>query len=294
MRIEKKAAIISTSVAGVLILFKLSIALLSGSIAVLASAIDSLLDFAVSLFNFFTLSHSDKEADEKFNFGRSKLEPLASVIEGTIISISALFILYSAIDKIIHPLPVAYMQEAIFVMLVSIIITFFLVLFLNHIARKNNNMVIKADALHYKTDLLSNGAILVALVAMHFTDMSIIDPLLGVLIAIYMIYSAYPLIKEGTLMLLDAALESEELEAVHNILNNSDQISSYHDLKTRRSASDIFISVHLVFEPDISLLDAHDAGDKIEVALQRLFKDENVHTIAHLDPYDDSDNIEED
>lgn len=288
MRIEKKAAIISTTTAGILILFKLTIALISGSIAVLASAIDSLLDFAVSLFNFFTLSHSDKEADEKFNFGRSKLEPLASVIEGTIISISALFILYSATDKIIHPLPVSYMQEAIFVMLFSIIVTFALVMYLNYIARKNNNMVIKADALHYKTDLFSNGAILVALVAMHFTNMSIIDPILGIFIAIYMIYSAYPLIKEGILMLLDAALEGEELQAVQDILDNSERISSYHDLKTRRSANDIFISVHLVFEHDISLLNAHNEGDKIELALQQLFLNENVHTIVHLDPYDDS------
>lgn len=291
MRIEKKAAIISTTTAGILILFKLTIALISGSIAVLASAIDSLLDFAVSLFNFFTLSHSDKEADEKFNFGRSKLEPLASVIEGTIISISALFILYSATDKIIHPLPVSYMQEAIFVMLFSIIITFALVLYLNYIAKQNNNMVIKADALHYKTDLLSNGAILIALVAMHFTNMSIIDPLLGIFIAIYMIYSAYPLIKEGILMLLDAALEIEELQAVQELLDNADSINSYHDLKTRRSANDIFISVHLVFEPKISLIAAHDAGDKIELDLKQLFMNENVHTIAHLDPYDDSHNI---
>lgn len=291
MRIEKKAAIVSTTTAGILILFKLTIALISGSIAVLASAIDSLLDFAVSLFNFFTLSHSDKEADEKFNFGRSKLEPLASVIEGTIISISALFILYSATDKIIHPLPVSYMQEAIFVMLFSIIITFALVLYLNYIAKQNNNMVIKADALHYKTDLLSNGAILIALVAMHFTNMSIIDPLLGIFIAIYMIYSAYPLIKEGILMLLDAALEIEELQAVQELLDNADSINSYHDLKTRRSANDIFISVHLVFEPKISLIAAHDAGDKIELDLKQLFMNENVHTIAHLDPYDDSHNI---
>ena len=99
MRIEKKATLVSTSVALVLVTFKLSVGIISGSVAVLASAVDSLLDMVVSAFNYFALHNSDKEPDEKFNFGRRKLEPLAAVIEGTIISLSALFILYEAISK---------------------------------------------------------------------------------------------------------------------------------------------------------------------------------------------------
>jgi len=291
MRIEKKATIVSTSVAGVLVLLKLTVALFSGSVAVLASAIDSLLDLAVSLFNYFTLSNSDKAPDERFNFGRSKLEPLASVVEGTIISISALFILYTAIDKIVHPHPTAYMNEAIFVMLASIVLTFALVIYLNIVAKKNNNMVIKADALHYKTDLLSNGAILVALGVIYFTDETIIDPILGIAIAIYMIYSAYPLIKDGILMLLDAALEKEEINSIITVLDAEERLNGYHDLKTRKSANDIFITIHLVFNPSILLIDAHDIGDEIELKLKNLFPNENVHPLVHLDPFDDSEHI---
>ncbi|MCK4874977.1 MAG: cation transporter, partial [Sulfurimonas sp.] len=163
MRLEKKATLVSTSVAALLVLIKMTVGIFSGSIAVLASAIDSLLDLTVSLFNYFALSHAEKEADDDFNYGRSKIEPLAAVIEGTVISLSALFILYEALTKIAHPRDMEYMTESILVMLVSIIITAFLVIFLNRVAKKTNNMVIRADALHYKTDLFSNGAVLLAL-----------------------------------------------------------------------------------------------------------------------------------
>jgi len=288
MRIEKKAAIVSTSTATFLVLLKLGVALASGSVAVLASAIDSLLDLSVSLFNFFTLSHSDKKADEKFNFGRSKLEPLASAIEGTIISISALFILYQAVEKILTPQATSYMFEAIVVMLISIVVTLFLVIYLNYIANKNNNMVIKADALHYKTDLFSNAAILIALVIINFTNQPLIDPILGIAIAIYMIYSAFPLIKEGIFMLLDAALEEDEVEKIKDILESEERINGFHDLKTRRSANDIFVSVHLVFHPSILLIDAHEISDEIEEKIEKLFENENVLCLMHLDPYDDS------
>ena len=142
---------------------KMTVGILSGSIAVLASAIDSLLDLTVSLFNYFALHNSEKDPDDKFHHGRSKLEPLAAVVEGTIISLSALFILYEAFGKIAHPREMEFMGASIAVMLASIIITSVLVFFLNSVAKKTKNMVIRADALHYKTDIFSNGAVLLAL-----------------------------------------------------------------------------------------------------------------------------------
>lgn len=288
MRIEKKATIISSSVALVLVTFKLSVGIFSGSVAVLASAIDSLLDMVVSAFNYFALHNSDKEPDENFNYGRRKLEPLAAVIEGTIISLSALFILYEAISKMVQNEPVQHLDLSIWVMLGSIIVTAGLVVFLNLVAKKTGNMVIKADALHYKTDLLSNGAILISLVIINVTEYTLIDPILGIGIAIYMIYSAYPLIKEGLMMLLDAALPMEDVAKITAILDSKSGINSYHDLLTRHSGSHIYISVHVVFSVSTSLLDAHLVGDKIELALKNCFPDSTVHPLIHLDPYDDS------
>lgn len=288
MRLEKKATLASSSVAAVLVLLKLAVGILSGSIAVLASAIDSLLDLTVSLFNYFALHNAEKDPDEKFHFGRSKLEPLAAVIEGTIISFSALFILYEAISKIVHPEDMRHMSESIAVMVASFIITGFLVLFLSYVGKKTKNMVIRADALHYKTDLFSNGAVLFALVAIHYTGEQLIDPILGIAIAIYMIYSAIPIVKEGTLMLLDASLSKEEIEKIEEVIKSEPSITNYHFLRTRESGSHIFISFHAVFNVSISLYDAHTVSDRVERKLKALFPDKRVHVLIHMDPYDDA------
>jgi len=291
MRLEKKATVVSTSVAALLVLIKMTVGVLSGSIAVLASAIDSLLDLTVSLFNFFALSNAEKNPDENFNFGRNKIEPLAAVIEGSVISFSALFILYESLVKITHPREMNFMSESIWVMLVSLVITIALVIFLNFVSKKTGNMVIKADALHYKTDIFSNGAVLLALALISMTGEQLIDPILGVGIAIFMIYSSIPIIKEGVLMLLDAALPEEENQKIKNILNTSiskGETNDYHFLQTRESGSHIYISVHVVFNVSISLYDAHVISDILELKIKELFEGKKVHIMIHMDPYDDS------
>jgi len=289
MRIEKKATLISSTTAAVLMTFKLIVGIMSGSVAVLASAIDSLLDLSVSIFNFFALHESERVPDETFNFGRGKLEAIASVIEGTIISISGLFILYNAAEKIITPHPITYMQASIAVMAVSIVFTTALVFFLNRVAKISNNLVIRADALHYKTDLFSNGAILLSLIIIETTEFQIIDPLLGIGIAVYMIYSAFPIMKEGIMMLLDVSLSVEETARIDAMLSRNLAINGYHNLQTRRAGSDIFISLHLVFDDATLLNDAHRVSDKIETMMRMLFPNDRVHPFIHIDPYDDSD-----
>lgn len=288
MRLEKKATLVSTSVAALLVLMKMTVGILSGSIAVLASAIDSFLDLTVSLFNYFALHTAEKDPDDQFHFGRGKMEPLAAVIEGVVISLSALFILYEALVKVLHPIEMVHMNDSIMVMIASFIITAFLVIFLNYVAKKTKNMVIKADALHYKTDLFSNGAVLIALVLISYTTEDLIDPILGVGIAFYMIYSAIPIIKEGVLMLLDAALEPEDIEKIQNVIMNEDVATDYHFLQTREAGSNIFISVHIVYNVSISLYDAHTVSDRIENKIKTLFQDKKTHILIHMDPYDDS------
>ena len=290
MRLEKKATVVSTSVATLLVLIKLTVGILSGSVAILASAIDSLLDLTVSLFNYFALHKAEQDPDEQFHFGKSKLEPLAAVIEGTIISISALFILYEALMKITHSHKIEMLTESMGVMIVSIIITAFLVTFLNFVAKKTNNMVIKADALHYKTDLFSNSAVLIAIAAVYYTGITLIDPILGIFISIYMIYSAFPIMKEGILMLLDVAISKEEITMIEKILKNEKEINGYHYLKTRSAGSNVFISVHIVLTPEIKLYDAHLIGDKIEAKIRDAFEkiEKKAHVLIHLDPYDDT------
>ena len=288
MRIEKKATLISSSVAFVLVSLKLTVGIFSGSVAVLASAIDSLLDMLVSLFNYLALHTADKAPDEQFNFGRRKLEPLSAVIEGTIISLSALFILTISISKIIRQETLSHIDASIVIMIISLLFTTGLVIFLNHIANETGNIVIRADALHYKSDLISNSAVLISLIVISLTNFVFIDSILGIIISIYMLYSAYPLIKEGVLMLLDAALPYDDVNKITQYLDSLNNINGYHDLQTRLSSSDIYISVHVVFSVSTSLFDAHQVGDKIELAFSKLFPDNTVYALVHLDPYDDS------
>jgi len=174
-------------------------------------------------------------------------------------------------------------------MLISLVITGALVLFLNYVAKKTALMVIRSDALHYKTDLYSNAAVLVSLVVIHFTSFYAIDSILGILIAIYIIYSAYDLIKHGVLMLMDVAMHNETVDKIRVIIERNPNITSYHQLLTRESGKDAFVSVHLVFNISTSLFDAHRVCDIIENDIKKIDDNYNWHLMIHPDPYNDSD-----
>lgn len=284
---QKKATVVSSSVAAVLTLIKLVLGIASGSVAVLASAVDSVLDMFVSIFNYFAISNSEKPADKIFNYGRGKIEALASVIEGTIITISGLFLLYQAVDKAINGEVSQYLDISIYVMIISLVITISLVIYLNYVAKKTNSMVIKADALHYKTDVFSNIAVLVSLILVTFTGYELIDVFVGGGIALYIIYSAYELIHDGILVLLDRAVDEELVKKIEQIIKDNDRVNAYHLLKTREAANQTFVEVHLVFDCIITLMDAHRASDSIEYKIKKLDKNRNWIINIHMDPYDD-------
>ena len=288
MTLQKKATIVSSFTATILIIVKLAIGIMSGSVAVLASAIDSVLDLIVSAFNYFAITKSEQPADKKFNYGKGKIEALAAVIEGTVITVSGVYIFYEAIRKAFNQKELEYLNASIIVMLISLALTIALVLFLNYVAKKTGSMVVKSDALHYKTDVLSNGAILVSLVLIQVTNFGLIDSIMGVVISIYIIHSAYEIIKDGVYILLDASLDEVIVEKMKNIILEEKEISDFHYLKTRKSGHTNFVDVHLVFSPGISLIKAHHAGDRIEEKIKDLIDDEEWVINAHLDPYDDS------
>jgi len=288
MTLQKKATLVSTSVAALLTLIKLVIGIASGSVAVLASAIDSVLDMFVSIFNYFAIANSEKPADKTFNYGRGRVEALASVIEGTIITVSGLFLLYQAVKKAINGEVSQYMDTSIIVMIISLFITVFLVMYLNKVAKKTGSMVIKADALHYKTDVYTNAAVLVSLVLVNFTGFEIIDVIVGSAIALFIIYSAYELIHDGILVLLDRAVDDDIVLEIEKIINNNERVNAHHLLKTREAGHQTFVEVHLVFDCVITLMDAHRASDDIERRIRELDNQRDWIINIHMDPYDDS------
>ena len=156
-------------------------------------------------------------------------------MEGVIIACSAIFILYESIQKFIHQKPIDSVSIGIFVMIASVVVTGILVTFLQNIAQKTNNLVIRADALHYKTDLWTNIGILVSLVVVYYTQWFWIDAILGIMIAMYIGYSAFEIIRQGFLLLLDIALDASEVEKIQKILRSHLELNDFHELRTRSS-----------------------------------------------------------
>lgn len=288
MTLQKRATLIASATAAFLALVKFIIGLASGSVAILASAIDSILDLSVSLFNYLALHHSEKPADRHFNYGRGKSEAIASVIEGALISLSGLFILYESIQKLRTGEAVEQMGIALGVMTFSLLATLALVLFLRYVARVSQNLLIKADALHYQSDLLSNGAVLLSLLLIAWSGWHALDAIFGILIAFYILYSATGIIKAGVAILMDKALSEETRAAIIELIRAQTRIKSFHYLRTREAGNDRFVEVHLVFERDIMLFEAHQISDHIEEGIRALDPKAQWYITAHLDPYDDS------
>ncbi len=287
MSAQKKATVVSTSVATLLVFVKLAIGLASGSVAVLASAIDSLLDMAVSIFNFFAIKKSEEAPDEEYHYGKGKIQAIAGVIEGTIITISGLYIIYVAIEKLRMGKETTLLTPSIIAMAISIVVTWFLVKYLLSVAEKTDNIVIKADALHYKTDLWSNAAVLLSLGLVAATGLDWIDALFGLGIGVYIIYSAYEIIVEGVEILLDKALDGKMVAKIGEIISAHQEVSSYHWLRTRTDGTTNFVEFHMVLRPNMLLIEAHRIAEEIEEQIVALDTNKRWVITPHFDPYDD-------
>lgn len=284
---QKRATIISSLVALILVIVKLAIGVASGSVAVLASAIDSTLDMLVSIFNFFAIKKSEENPNPAYQYGKGKIQAIASVIEGTIITISGIFIIYVGVEKWTENTVTTLLTPSIIAMTLSIVITYFLVLFLLRVAKQTDNLVIKADALHYKTDLWSNATVLLSLGLVYLTELHWIDALFGVGIGIFIIYSAYEIIVEGIEILLDRALEVEIVTQIEDIIQTHLEITSYHWLRTRTDGTTNYIEFHMVLRPNMPLLEAHRIADEVEDEIMKLDTKKRWVITPHFDPYDD-------
>jgi cation diffusion facilitator family transporter len=287
MSAQKKATVVSSSVATILLIVKLFIGIASGSVAVLASAIDSLLDMAISLFNFFAIKKSEEHPNEIYQYGKGKIQAIAAVIEGTVITISGIYIIYVAIEKLREGAETTLLTPSILAMIFSIIVTYLLVQYLLKIAKETDSIVIKADALHYKTDLWSNAAVLLALGLVSLTDIHSIDAIFGLGIGVYIIYSAYEIIVEGIEILLDRALDGEIVANIGEIISTHPEVTSYHWLKTRTDGNMNFVEFHMVLRPNMLLLEAHRIADEVEDKIMALDTTKKWIITPHFDPYDD-------
>jgi ferrous-iron efflux pump FieF len=265
----RRATLVSSGVSLSLVCLKFSVGLLSGSVAVLASAVDSLLDFVVSLFNAFAVRGAEKPRDEDHNYGHGKLEGLAALFEGLLILASSVFVFHQAFLKARNPRPFETpgLDLALVVMLISMVASIALVAYLNRAAARTGNLVLEADALHYRTDVWSNAAILAGIVLIRFTGWTQADPLIAVCVGIYIAWAAIPLLRKSIDMLMDRALPEPLVEKIRAIAStHSPRAGDVHELKTRRSGEVNFVEFHLVLDEKIPLGEAHRIGDEIECA----------------------------
>lgn len=287
MLLENKITLISSFTAFCLVLVKITVWSITGSMAIIASWIDSALDMFISLINYFILKWSQKPSDEDHQFWHWKLQGFWAIIEWIIILISWWLILYFAIKKIIYWIPFQKVDLSLLIMIFSFIVTSILVKTISNAVKKTDNIVLKADLMHYKVDLLSNAWIFISLLIIKFTWLVIIDPIISIIIAIYIIVWSIKIVKEWIDVLMDKSIEKDKIIDIINIIeNNSNKITSYHKLLTRQSGQNMFIQFHLVFVKNISLYDAHEIADKIESLMIEKFP--NAIVTIHLDPYDDS------
>jgi len=284
---ERVATVVATSTATLLAIVKLIVGILSGSVAVLASAIDSILDMGISILNFFAIKKAEEHPNEAFPYGKGKIQAIAGVIEGTIITISGLFIIYEAIKKILYEKETQYLNASLGIMLFSILVTWLLLRYLLKVANESGNIVIKADALHYKTDLWSNMAVVIALLITYITGWSWVDGLFGLGVGIYIVYSAYEIIQDGVMILLDSSLPSDIVAKIGEIIANHPKVNGYHWLKTRTDGMRNYVEFHLVLNPEMTLEEAHKIAEELEHKIATLEPNRGWVITPHFDPYDD-------
>ncbi|MDR2152804.1 MAG: cation diffusion facilitator family transporter [Helicobacteraceae bacterium] len=288
MSLERKSTFLTSAAAFLLAAAKLIAGILTGSMAVISSAIDSLLDMTMSLFNYYAVKQSELNPNETFNYGRGKIEGIAALIEGALIACSSAFIIYQSVRNLIDGKQIEALGAAILTMTVSMIATACIVAGLTLAGRQTKSLIIRADLLHYKSDLWTNFGVIVSLGIIALSGLHFIDGAVSIAIALFIAFGAYKIIKEGVLTLLDRAIEEPLLSQIREIVANAPRACGYHYLRTRKSAKTYVVEAHLVFDETISLKDAHDTSDYVETAIAALDKNAKWLITVHLDPRDDS------
>jgi len=281
-RLTRAASYASLSVALLLIILKSAAWFFTGSVAVLSSLADSILDGAASLVTLFAIRQAQVPADREHRFGHGKAEPLAALAQSAFIIGSAVLLFYEAGNRFFHPLQVQRPEIGIAVTVIAIVATLCLVTFQYWVVRRTRSIAINADSLHYKGDLLMNTAVIVALVLSGWFDLPYADPVFALLIAFYLAGNAWKIVAEAIDILMDRELPEEDRQKIIDIANSHPKAGRAHDLRTRQDGQTSFIQLHLEMDPDITLMAAHEIADDVEVMIGEAFP--NAEIIIHQDP----------
>lgn len=281
VRLLRLATWASVITAAVLISGKFGAWLLTSSVSILASLIDSLLDLAASFLNLAAVRYSLVPADEEHRFGHGKAESLAGLGQATFIAGSAAFLILHAIDRLRHPQTLTELTVGMAVMLFSVVATVLLLAIQRYVIRHTGSTAIRADSLHYATDLLTNLSTILALMLTAWGWHNV-DALFAIGIAVYILKSAGQIGFEAVQLLMDRELPPEDQAHILAIARQFPGVHGVHDLRTRRSGQTCFIQLHVELNGGMPLAEAHAITQQVQTALQKVFPNGDI--IIHQDP----------
>ena len=284
---REKASVARLSVASnsLLVVSKLAVGITIGSVSVISEAIHSGIDLIAAIIAYFSVRKSSEPPDHEHAFGHGKFENLSGAIEAALIFVAALLIIYEAYDKIIHGVTIEDVNLGIAVMGVSAVLNFFVSQKLMNTARRTESIALEADAWHLRTDVLTSLGIFAGLIAIKLTNITVLDPIFAIAVALFILKAAIELTIKSVKDLMDVNLPDEEVTEIERIIkDHSEKFAGFHELRTRRSGSDRFVDLHLVVSRDMSVEQSHSLADHIEKDITDRFPRTSV--ITHVEPCD--------
>ena len=281
-RLNRLAGFAAISVAATLVVLKAWAWWATGSLSVAASLADSALDLLASGANLAAILYAARPPDAEHQFGHDAIEDVAALGQALIVAASAGAILWNAVGRIAEPVPLAAEEAGITVMVISLALTAALVLFQRNVARQTGSRVVASDALHYLSDALPAAGAIAALAASAWLGIGWLDPSLSILAAGVLMRGAWSIARDAFSGLLDRELDPRQIERIEMIAGAEPGLRGFHDLKTRRSGSRIYIQIHVEIDGTRSLNDAHAIGARLRHRLLAEFP--RAEVIVHKDP----------
>ncbi|WP_439875931.1 cation diffusion facilitator family transporter [Bacillus mycoides] len=280
---SSKVAFLSVLSNSFVVVLKVVIGISTGSVAILSEAIHSSLDLLASIIAFFSVRISNKPADKIHPYGHGKVENISGTIETLLIFIAGFWIIYECVLKLINPEPIQLPFLGIVVMLIGALINSVVSRIVNKTAEKTNSIAMKSNALHLLTDVYTSLGVAVSLFLVSLTKWYFLDPIIGIILAVYIMTEAFKLMKESFPPLIDACLLPAEEQKIINIIETyKDEYIEFHDFRTRRSGSMEYIDFHLVVLSHYDIKTAHELCDRIEQSIKKKFN--RAHILIHLEP----------
>jgi len=276
------AAFVSIASNSILMLSKIIIGIITGSVSIISEAAHSGLDLLASLIAFFSVREVRKPADREHPFGHGKIENLSGTVEALLIFFAAAFIVHEATGRLLHGSEVVQLGFGIIVMGVSAVINLFVSAYLFKVARKTGSLALEADAEHLRTDVYTSLGVMLSLMAIHVTKLTILDPLVAIAVAVYIGLIAIRLTKKAFRDLVDSRLSENEESQIKTILNDLPELKGYHNFRSRRSGNDRFVDFHILVSERMDLKDAHDLTRKIKASITTTLTNTNV--TIHVEP----------